>query len=168
MIKLRDLPEDFYLDYYRQLPQIDERDVRLLWHNDYYDGPLNGILLYQGKMCWFQIFHALRTDEVRSREDKDGIAWNDHFVRYLLVELSEEQVKEEKYWHELFQKKVSTRSDYDENGHRKTGEVKPKEMWNEFYEPYKMRKPSDLSNNLVLGWFQTVWGSIKQDEENEE
>src|SRR6266498_2506822 len=162
MTKLSDLPEDFYLDDYRQLPQIDEKDIRLLWHNGYYDGPLNGILLYQGKKRWFQIFKALQTDEVRSRVDQDGTIWNEHFVRYLVLELSEEQVKEEEYWHELFRQKVSTRTDYDEDGHRKTGDVKPREMWSEFYEPYKMRDALDLSNNVVIGWFESLWGSIEQ------
>ena len=39
-------------------------------------------------------------------------------------------------------------------------------MWNEFYEPHKMRKPRDFSNNFVVGWFEDLEGSIKQDEDN--
>lgn len=168
MTKLRDLSKDFYLEYYRNLTQIDEKDVKLLWHNAYYDGPLSGILLYRSKMHWFQIFEPLRTDEVRNRVDKEGVIWSDHFTRYLVVELSEEQVKEEVHWHELFQQKVGTHTDYDNSGQRIIGEVKPREMWNEFYEPYKLRRPSDLSNNIVIGWFETVWGSVKQDEEGDD
>lgn len=164
MTKLADLPTDFYLEYYQQLPQIDEQDVRILWHCGYYDGPLDGILLYQEQVHWFQIFYALRTDEIRSRTDKNGTTWLDHFVRYLVVELSDEQAKEEAYWHKLFQEEVGTHTDYNEAGHRTIGALKSQDIWHEFYEAYKTRKPHDLSNNRVVGWFESLWASIEQDE----
>ncbi|HNT76083.1 MAG TPA: hypothetical protein PKH77_13800 [Anaerolineae bacterium] len=167
MTRLADIPSDFYLKYYRQLPQIDVKEVRMLWHCAYWDGPLDGILLYQGKLHWFQIFYTLRTDEMQSRVDEENIAWNDYFVRYLIIELSEEQIKEEEYWHGLFRQKVGTHTDYDENGHRTIGALAPKDMWSEFYEAYKTRTPRDLSNNQIVGWFEYFWGSIRQDEDED-
>jgi hypothetical protein len=41
-------------------------------------------------------------------------------------------------------------------------------MWDEFYELSKTRKPEDFSGNLIIGWFETLWGSIKQDEDNDD
>jgi hypothetical protein len=166
MTKLSEIPSDFYLEYYRELPQIAEKDVSLLWHDGYYDGPLNGILLYAEKIHWFQIFYPLRTDERRDRVDEEGISWNDYFVRYLVIQLSEEQIKEEKYWHELLQQRIGTNTDYDKDGRRIQSELKPKEMQDEYYELAKTRNPRDLSNNLIVGWFETLWGSIRQDEDN--
>jgi hypothetical protein len=168
MTKLSDLPEDFYLEYYRRLPQIDEKDIRPLWHNDYYDGPISGILLYQERIHWFQIFLDLRTDEAQDLIDHGGIASNHHFGRYLVLQLSEEQIREETYWHELFQQKVGTHTDYNENRQRVLGALKPRDLWDEFYEPYKTRKPEDFSDNMIVGWFETRWGSIKQDEDNDD
>jgi len=167
MTKLTDIPSDFYLEYYRQLPQIDAKEVRMLWHCAYWDGPLDGILLYRGKPHWFQIFCPLQTDEMRSRVDEENVVWNDYFVRYLVIELSKEQIKEEEYWHELFRQKVGTHTDYDENGHRAIGALKPGDMWSEFYEAYKTRTPRDLSNNQIAGWFEYVAASIRQHEDED-
>jgi hypothetical protein len=69
MIKLADLPKD----YLTKLPKIDEKVVRILWHDDYYDGPRNGVLLYQGKTYWFQILEdepdsLPHSDEVNEAE----------------------------------------------------------------------------------------------------
>jgi hypothetical protein len=166
MTKLGELSEDFYIEYFHQLPQIDVKNIRLLWHNGYWDMPLDGILLYNGRPNWFKIFHALRIDEVRNRVDPEGIVWNDHFVRYLVVELSDEQIKEEEYWHDLFRQKVGTHTNYDENGQRKIGELRPRELWNDFYERHKRREARDFSHNLVIGWFEELVGSIKQEDDN--
>lgn len=157
--KLKDLPNDFYLEYYHQMPQIAESDIRLLWHMSYYDGPLDGILLYKGKMHRFQIFQPLRVDEVKDRIDPYDVLWNDHYVRYLIIELTSEQIAEEEYWHRLFQQKVGTHTDYDETGRRTIGATRPRELWNEFYELYQARKPMDLSDNVIVGWFESLWGS---------
>lgn len=150
MVKLSDLPKD----YLTKLPQIDEKEVRILWHNDYYDGPRNGVLLYQGKVYWFQIQDDIcdllpHSDEVNEAEESG-------YNRFLVIELTDEQFQEEKYWNELFRQKVGTHWDYDENGNPIKGELRSGETWKEFYSAAKNRKPLDLSNNAVIGWFE--WG----------
>ena len=72
---------------------------------------------------WFQIFQALRVDEVRSHVDEGGIVWQDHFCRYLVIDLSDAQIEVKKCW-----------------------------------------KETDLSDNIVVGWFESLWGSIREDE----
>ena len=160
MIKLIDLPKDFYLEYYQQLPQIDERDVRMLWHCGGYNGSQDGLLLYQGDAHWFQIFRALSADKMQSRENKDGSTQHDHFIRYLLIELSDQQAAEETYWHKQFQEKVGTSPNYSQDGCRTIDAVKAKNTWPEFYKAYKTRRPRDWSNNQVIGWFEYLWVSL--------
>jgi hypothetical protein len=72
----------------------------------------------------------------------------------LVIELTDEQLQEEKYWNELFREKVGTHWDYDENGRHTKGELRPREMHEEYYSAAKNRKPLDLSDNAVIGWFE--------------
>lgn len=127
------------------LPKIEKSQFRLLWHCDYWDGAKSGVLLYQNKKHWFQIFNE--SDENESDEV-------DYCRRFAIIELSESQLVEEEYWHELFKEKVGTHTDYDERGNRSVGALKPREMWSEFYDKHKNRKHQDFSNNLVVGWFE--------------
>ena len=69
-----------------------------------------------------------------------------------------EQLKEEEYWHALFEEKVSTASSYDENERRHLSSdhshLRPYEHHHEFYdEQKKNRKDRDFSNNEVIGYF---------------
>jgi hypothetical protein len=148
MIKLADLSKD----YLTQLPQITEEEVRILWHNDYYDGPRNGVLLYRDKAYCFQ----LQEDDPDSlpHSDKINEAETGWYARFLVIELTDEQLQEEKYWNDLFRQKVGTHWDYDENGKYTKGELRPREMWEKFYSAVKDRKPLDLSDNTVVGWFE--------------
>jgi hypothetical protein len=118
-----------------KLPQVDLNAIRLLWHSDYWDGALTGLLLYEERKYWFENY-----DDVESTRR-----------RYLIIEISDEHLKEAEYWHELFREKVGTHTDYDENRHRNIGALKPKATWNEFYEPFQKRVAPDYSENTVIG-----------------
>jgi hypothetical protein len=129
---------DFVPGKLDQLTKVDWDDIRLLWHSGYWDGPKSGMLSYQGKKYWFQ---TIDDDEATVR-------------RFLILELSGEQMREQEYWHELFRQKVGTHTDYDETGRHELGALRPGEMWREFYDAYEQRQPLDLSNNLIVGWFE--------------
>jgi len=116
--------------------QIKRSDVKLLWHSDYYDGPLSGLLLFNEEKYWFKAI--------------DGIPG--YSQNYIVIRLTPEQLNEEEKWHKLFQDHVGSQTDYDENEKRK-GLVKPQEMWNKFYEPRKSYIKLDISNNEVVAWF---------------
>ena len=124
-----------------RLPQIDWHAVKLLWPSDYWDGPKSGMLMYQGKRYWFQVF-----------EESNDADLSDFFRRFVILELTEEQLNEEEYWHKLFREKVGAHTDFDESGKRAIGALKPKEMWHEFYDAYQKRQEPDYSNNTVIGW----------------
>ncbi|HVV99369.1 MAG TPA: hypothetical protein VHB77_03450, partial [Planctomycetaceae bacterium] len=43
-------------DAYQRVPRIEMSDVRWLWHSEYWDGAISGMLLYQDAQCWFERF----------------------------------------------------------------------------------------------------------------
>ncbi len=135
MITLSEVYEKNYL----QLPRIERADVKLLWADGYWDGPLSGVLLYQGREYWFQMILDLVDDEFVD------------YRKYAIVELTDDQLGEEEYWHNLFREMVADYS--DENGHLGTG-VKPQETWDTYYEARAEAKPREYSTNPVIGWFQ--------------
>jgi hypothetical protein len=127
MPKLSEVSGDDYLN----LPQLNRSEVNVLWADDFWDGYLSGLLEYHSGKYWFQMCKDFDSDDQL------------FYRRFLVIELSEEQLAEEQFWEDLFQEKVGIYPN-----------KQPEEMWHEFYEPYKNRKPRDLSNNSVIGWFE--------------
>lgn len=132
--------QDFSPDKLNELPKVKWHDLRILWHCGYWDGPRSGLLSYKDIKYWFQVFD----------EPDDATI----FRRFLIIELSTEQVREEEQWHDLFRQKVGTHTDYDESGKRHIGVLQPREIWHEFYDAYKNRLVQDFSDNQVVSWFE--------------
>jgi hypothetical protein len=38
-------------------PRLDETEITLLHHLDWWDGPLNGVIAYRGDVFWFDFYH---------------------------------------------------------------------------------------------------------------
>jgi hypothetical protein len=116
---------------YTQYPQLEK--VRLLWHNDYWDLPLNGVCEYDGRKYWFQQCDGGR--------------------RYIVQQLSAEELTDELDVHELFRTHVGHHTDYNEEGKRTLGchEDTNSDL---FYDAYEKRPPRDYRNNKIIGWFQ--------------
>lgn len=127
-------------DTYRTLPQIPCADVTLLWHSDFWDGPLSGLIAHRGERLWFQMI----------AENNEPEAW---YRRFALVRLSEQQLREEEWWHEMFRQHVGTHTDY-QRADGDPGTVRPRDQHAKFYDPYSKRVPPDLSANEVIGWFE--------------
>lgn len=123
-------------------PFIPRSAVRLLWHLDYYDGPMSGMLRYRDEELWFSTVTEAR--DFRS-------PW---FRRYAIVRLTPEELAEVRSQHELFRRCVGTHTDYDENGTREVGALRPREMWEEFYDQAKGRPHRAYDRNECVGWFQ--------------
>jgi hypothetical protein len=157
MIKMAEIKND----YRNMLPQIDEKEVRILWHCAYYDGPRDGVMLYQEKPHWFQIEDA--DADFRVRVDSTGQKWKDWYARFLVIALTDDQFQEEVYWHNLFRQKVGTYWDYDEQGRRVQEPAKPLVTSVEYYEAAKHRTPRNLASNVVVGWFESLWASVEDD-----
>jgi hypothetical protein len=132
--------KDFSLDMRDRIPKVDFADIRLLWHSAYWDGPIDGMLRYDGRELWFHTVAEPDTREV--------------FRIMVMLELTPEQIREETDWHDLFRRKVGHHTDYDATGKLRLGQTHPKESHHEFYEPYRSRQPRDLSNNEIIAWFE--------------
>lgn len=127
---------------YQRTPRIDRAEVRLLWHADFWAGPLSGMLTHQGRERWF----------VRVAESEgEASGW---YRRFVVLSLSAEQHAEESRWHDLFRRCVGGHTDYDED-EREIGDVLPRERWAEFYDAYRGRVPGDFSGCEVIGWFES-------------
>jgi hypothetical protein len=118
--------------------EVARTEVRILWVNDFYDGPLQGVAEVHGARYLFDII------------DREALGTEDESRMYWLIALSPEQWREEVGWHELFCRKVGTHFDYTGRPVPPAEEVCP----DEFYEPYRHRKQTDYSDNEVIGWFR--------------
>lgn len=134
---------------YSKHPKIE---VKLLWHCNYWDGPINGIVEYQNQRYWFQQCDDFLNypDMVDKWENFDETL--DWFRRYTVHQLTPEELTEEVYWHDLFSTCVGTHTDYDEHGKRK-GIVHDKNN-SEFYDKYKNKTPRFYTKNKIIGWFE--------------
>ncbi|HYE73590.1 MAG TPA: hypothetical protein VEF04_09665, partial [Blastocatellia bacterium] len=103
-----------------------------------------GMLRYQNKKYWFQVFSESEDPDVR-----------DYYRRFCIVQLTDEQLKAEEYWHAHFKEKVGSHTDGGGINKKALEHLKSKEEQAEFYEAYKHRQPRDLLNNMVIGWFET-------------
>lgn len=130
-------------DAYRRAPRIERGDVRLLYHVDFWDGPISGLLVYRGEECWFAM--VAESDPDRSEEC---------YRHFVILRLTAAQLAEEHSWHALFRQKVGTHTDDDGQGRRLPGALQPRDRWREFYDAYRRRTPPDFAGNEVLGWFE--------------
>src|ERR1017187_10939146 len=105
-----------------EVQKLDRKDLRLLWYADFWDGPINGLCICDEKKSWFEMVAENEDDfpDVMQR-------------RFLVFELSPEQLVEEEYWHELFRQKVGTHCDFEEPH----PEVKPPELHPAYYEAHR-------------------------------
>lgn len=118
--------------------RIPLSEIRLLWHADFWDGPLSGMLRYAGEECWFEV---LESETALAR-------------RYAVLRLSPSQRADEERWHDLFRRHVGHNCSYDENNKRIPGLVHPREEWHHFYGAQAKRIKPEYVGNEVLGWFE--------------
>lgn len=149
----------------KELREETGGQTRMLWHNNYWDGPISGMMLWDGEMRWFQMFDEtweeclIPGDEWKEwveyyREkygkdpDEEDRIEHDRTRKYRVYVLPEEVKKAIIHNHELFRKYVGIHTDYDEKGCRYLGEgyLRPYSEHSKFYNSKK-------SNNLFVRWF---------------
>ncbi len=106
--------------------------------NDFWDGPLSGVLAYQGRLRWFECCNFELAVDAEPR-------------RYLIHDLTDAEVADEEKWHALFVEHVGDHWTLSEDGRR--GSLKPEAESAKFYAPYSKRTPPDYATNPILGWF---------------
>lgn len=112
-----------YKTAYGEWPQQEE--IIPLWHLDYYDGPLSGVVECKGRH--FYVRHVYYDDR------KWWVAW----------ELTPDEWARELARHEAFEKYVGTHTSYKQNAEgewNREHAVKPEAEWRKFYDDKEMPK----------------------------
>lgn len=137
-------------DYWLQTPEAFPRldGVRLLWHHDFYDGPLSGMCEHTGERLWYRVC--------------DEGAYNRLFLCH---RPTPEQAAVIESSHAKFQRMVGLHTDYDYDGdwcrsrttelHRGEGAL---ETWQQYYaEDEADPVPDDTywpaTAAHIVGWF---------------
>jgi len=118
--------------------------IKILWHEDYYDGPVSGYVTLNGNEGYY--VSCMATEWPAEHCDRR---------LYLVFRLDTAQTSHVKQEHSLFQEFVGTHTDYDSNG-RRTGSVKPEENWSKFYD--RVRPDiHPLTDSQIVGWTTTLF-----------
>src|SRR3989338_10060019 len=89
------------------LPLIPQDNIKILYDNNYWDGPLEGVLRWNNKNYYFICYN-----------DND---WTNVAHRiFVIIEMTKEQEENENYFHQLFTKFVGRHNEYDVAGDRST------------------------------------------------
>ena len=125
--------EDFTLPL-TEFHEPDDRAVaHMLWHSDYYDGPISGLAEYKGRKVWFHWIKDAPLSELRI---------------FGLYELSDEEIEYEEMWHQYFRDNVGHHCDYVEE---KKGDVNyTQESFNKYYEDAKKEPERDYRKNKLI------------------
>jgi hypothetical protein len=120
-----------------QLPKLAASELRLLWVNDWYDGPLEAVVEHERERC-LMVLHS------------GGQLDTDKPMKWVLFHLSAERWKEEERWHELFEVHVGHHWCF----HHDPPLPEPTEARDSrrFYDPYAGRKPRELDLQKAVGW----------------
>lgn len=124
------------------VPKLAPAAVRLVWVNDWYDGPLEAVVEIDGQRC-LMVLH-----------DSSSLG-AEGFYRWVVFRLTPEQVAEEERLHALFAEHVGTHwCFHPESPHaRVAGDDSDPEG---FYGVYKTRTPLDLTKNVAVGWLDEM------------
>ena len=122
------------------LPHLDADAVRMLWVNDWYDGPIEAVVEVRGAPALM----VLHDEDVLGAEGE----W-----RWVAFALTPEAFAEESRWQQLFVRHVSAGWDFTGAAHPPpTGDTAA------FYAPYEARAPRDLAALVPIGWLSEVPG----------
>src|SRR5687767_5680056 len=77
-------------DTLSEVAEVSAPAVRVLWADDFYDGPLSGIAEVGGRRFWFEMI------------DRSTLGHEEGRRRYWLIALSPEQLNDEERWQDLF------------------------------------------------------------------
>jgi hypothetical protein len=116
--------------------------VKILFYDDYWDGPLKGLCEYENKFYRYDVL-----DEGGYNEEKDE--WNPRI--YNIIEIEPWQLVYELYWHSLFCSNIATYSKYDEKLSNQIFEIENKDFYGKQKKEYKK---IDYSNNTIIGTFK--------------
>jgi hypothetical protein len=76
-----------------QMPVIPTDDATIIYENNYYDGPLNGVLLWNKKKYYFCDYNI--PEEIKNHTKR----------MFVIIELAKEQEGKDEYWQDILKDK---------------------------------------------------------------
>ena len=144
---------------------LKNSNTRILYHMNYYDGPISGVCLYEGKKYYFdtidEVVEEWTMNDIQwfkhctenlkhgleiNKEDRIQSNWYRIFAIFETPEESMEIIEED---HKLFQKYVGNHCNYDEFGCR-NGTVKENTEWSKYYKAKKKDPKIDVKNWKII------------------
>jgi hypothetical protein len=119
------------------LPKLEASALRLLWVNDWYDGPLEAVVEDRGERR-LMVLHG------------DGRVDVEKPMRWVIYRLSPEQWVEEDRWHALFEQHVGHHWCFHHDAPPDEPSNAPDSR--RFYEPYAGRAARELEATSACGW----------------
>lgn len=159
VVTLEEAKKDF--NSIREMEEYDDdgETVRKLWHQNYWDGPLSGVVMFKGREHWFECVLEGVVGKTIDGSLLDARA-------FAIVALTDEQIAELYARHRDFQENVGRHCDYsysDEGkSSRQLGNLASKDKRDDFYARAKTLEPLDFSQNRVVAW----WGRMMSDPGN--
>ena len=84
-----------------EVPLISSKDIKIIYDDNYWDGPLEGVLEWHKKKYYFICYN----DPTWECEIKR---------RYAIIDMTIEQEDEEEYFHQLFLKYIGSHNEYNQ------------------------------------------------------
>jgi len=139
-----------YLQVMRTLPQLhdDGESFRMVWHSNYYDGPLSGVGIVNGTPHWFDCI-----GEGSVGPDPDGTPMAARV--FGVVPLTTEEYAELLVDHELFESILGKRGYIYEDGKRRRADTHiPYTMEDLKARYYDQPHPKrDFRSKEIIGWW---------------
>lgn len=142
---------------YHQFKKLE--NVKILRYHSFWDGPINGICLFNDQQYWFELVDEWLDHHDGYPEDEDDLFWS---RRYVIWKLNEEQVAKEYEIHYKFVTMVGGRTG-NELGNDSSLDlftITP-ETQSQYYKQYKNKAIAlpkvmreNLIEDLIIGWFE--------------
>lgn len=123
------------------LRKIRPDEVRLLWVNDWYDGPLEAVVEHAGERCLMVL------------NDRSSLGDEGGPHRWVLIRLTAEQAVDEEWWHALFVQHVGEHWCMHKEPHARVVGPQDPEL---FHRPLRARPPREYATDEVIGWLDEM------------
>ena len=149
----------------KELKENSNGNTRVLYHLNYYDGPISGVCLFEGKKYYFdtidEVHEEIKMDDLEwfkycveclergyeiSPEDRIELNWYRIFAIYETPDNIMNAIEED---HQLFREFVGTHCDYSDDGCRNLGQVH-KDKDHSLY--YNRKKQQDICKLDTKNW----------------
>jgi hypothetical protein len=124
-------------DMYYKDKDEDTEDAIMLWHSNYYDGPLSGLAVYKGKKVWFDCI----------QDEYDNLF---NIRVFGLYELSDEELEDEESWHQFFCDNVGRHTNYVDGKREACSAKYTQESFDRFYKAAEKRPKRDYTKNRLI------------------